>query len=84
MVHTRRTLLKTLGSTVAVGAVGVGQAGAREGARGDDTVVDVDWTSDRRFGLRRLPQQFVADRYRTDALAVQGYRVADRDTSISI
>jgi uncharacterized surface protein with fasciclin (FAS1) repeats len=46
MVHTRRTLLKTLGSTVAVGAVGVGQAGAREGARGDDTVVDVAVSAD--------------------------------------
>lgn len=51
---------------------------------GDDTVVDVDWMSDRRFGLRRLPQQLVADRYRADALAVQGYRVADRETSLSL
>ena len=51
---------------------------------GDDTVVDVDWMSDRRFGLRRFPQQFVADRYRADALAVQGYRVADRETSLSL
>jgi|AntDeeMinimDraft_4_1070355.scaffolds.fasta_scaffold00591_10 hypothetical protein len=51
---------------------------------GDDTVVDVEWASDRRFGLRRLPQQFVADRYRADAFAVQGYRVADRETSLSL
>jgi len=51
---------------------------------GDDTVVDVDWMSDRRFGLRRLPQRLVADRYRADALAVQGYRVADRETSLSL
>jgi len=50
---------------------------------GDDTVVDIDWASDRRFGLRRLPQQFVAERYRADAFAVQGYRVADRETSLS-
>jgi len=51
---------------------------------GDDTVIDVEWASDRRFGLRRLPQQFVADRYRADAFAVQGYRVADRETSLSL
>jgi len=48
----------------------------------DHTVVDVDWTSDRRFGLRRLPQQFVAERYRADALAAQGYTVAERETSL--
>lgn len=48
----------------------------------DHTVVDVDWTSDRRFGLRRLPQQFVTERYRADALAAQGYTVAERETSL--
>ena len=52
--------------------------------RGDDTAVDIEWASDRRFGLRRLPQQLVADRYRADALVVQGYRVADRETSLSL
>ncbi|QAU14055.1 hypothetical protein EKH57_15855 [Halorubrum sp. BOL3-1] len=49
----------------------------------DDTVVDVEWTADCRFGLRRLPQQFVAERYQSDALTAQGYTVADRETSLS-
>ncbi|WP_339106054.1 hypothetical protein [Haloterrigena salinisoli] len=45
----------------------------------DHTIVDVEYTSNRRFGLRRVPQQFLAERYREDALAVQGYTVVDRD-----
>jgi hypothetical protein len=49
-----------------------------------ETVVDVAWTSERRFGLRRLPQWFVAERYRTEALAAQGYRTVDRDASLSV
>ncbi|WP_225336066.1 hypothetical protein [Halomicrobium urmianum] len=44
----------------------------------DHTVVDVEYESNRRFGLRRLPQQFVADRYRDDVLAAQGYTVVER------
>lgn len=48
------------------------------------TVVDVAWTSDRRFGLNRVPQWFVAQRYRPDALAAQGYAVVDRDADISV
>lgn len=48
------------------------------------TVVDVEWTSGRRFGLRRLPQWFVAERYRPEALTAQGYRVVDRDASLSL
>lgn len=52
--------------------------------RETETVVDVEWTSERRFGLRRLPQWLVAERYRTDALAAQGYRIVDRDASLSL
>ncbi|WP_254838627.1 hypothetical protein [Natronomonas marina] len=46
---------------------------------GDRTVVDVEYAADRRFGPRRLPQRIVADRYRDEALAVQGYSVVERD-----
>ena len=43
--------------------------------RDGTTTVDVEYSSDRRFGLRRLPQQLVARRYRDDALTAQGYTV---------
>lgn len=48
------------------------------------TIVDIEWTSDRRFGLRRLPQWLVAEHYRADALSAQGYIVAERDASLSL
>ena len=48
--------------------------------KNEQTVVDVEYTSPRRFGLRRLPQQFLAERYRNEALAVQGYTVVERDS----
>lgn len=48
-------------------------------AADDQTAVDVEYTSDRRFGLRRLPQLLVAKRYRDEALATQGYTVVERD-----
>lgn len=47
-------------------------------------VVDVKWTSERRFGLRRLPQWLVAEQYRAKALTAQGYTVVDRDVSLSL
>lgn len=50
---------------------------------GADTVVDVTWESDRRFGLNRLPQWVAAERYRADALGAQGYAVVDRDATLS-
>lgn len=53
-------------------------------ARGDETVVEVAHRSDRRFGLRRLPQWFVARRYRDEALAAQGYTVRDRETELTL
>lgn len=43
------------------------------------TVVDVEYTSDRRFGLRRVPQQLLAKRYRDAALRAQGYAVIERE-----
>jgi hypothetical protein len=45
--------------------------------------VGVAWSADRRFGLRRLPQWLVAERYREAALVAQGYAVAERDASLS-
>jgi hypothetical protein len=50
----------------------------------DGTVVEYDYESNRRFGLRRLPQRLVAGRYRDDALATQGYTVVDRDSRIEV
>ena len=52
--------------------------------RDDGTVVDVEWTSDRRFGLRRLPQWLVATRYREEALAAQGFAVPERDARLTL
>ena len=49
---------------------------------GDRTLVDIEYTSDRRVGLRRLPQTLVARRYRDEALAVQGYTVLERNSSL--
>jgi len=47
---------------------------------GGQTVVDVEYRSDRRFGLRRLPQQQYAERYRDETLTAQGYTVVERDS----
>jgi hypothetical protein len=48
------------------------------------TTVDVEYESNVRFGLRRLPQRFVVDRYREDALAAQGYTIVERDTHFGL
>lgn len=48
------------------------------------TSIDIEYTSNRRFGLRRIPQQVVAERYRTEALTAQGYTVVERDTNFGI
>ena len=45
----------------------------------EKTLVDVEYTSNRRFGLRRLPQQLLAERYRDAAITAQGYTVVERD-----
>lgn len=49
---------------------------------GERTAVDVELASDRRFGLRRLPQWVVAERYREAALEAQGYTVRSRESSL--
>lgn len=46
------------------------------------TGVDIEWVSDRRFGLRRIPQRLVAKWYRDEALTVQGYTVVERNDSV--
>lgn len=44
------------------------------------TTIDVEYTSNRRFGLIRIPQRVVAERYRDEALAAQGFTVIERDS----
>ncbi|AZH26295.1 hypothetical protein [Haloplanus aerogenes] len=51
---------------------------------GEDTTVGLTWSSDRRFGLNRLPQWAIAERYRADALGAQGYTVVDREATLSL
>jgi len=48
------------------------------------TVVEYEYTADRRFGLRRIPQRIVANRYRDDTLNAQGYVVVDRDEQYGV
>uniref|UniRef100_UPI00240536E0 hypothetical protein n=1 Tax=Haloarcula laminariae TaxID=2961577 RepID=UPI00240536E0 len=50
----------------------------------DQTIVDVEYTSTRRFGLRRVPQQLLAKRYRDAALMAQGYTVVERDSHFGL
>jgi hypothetical protein len=51
---------------------------------GEHTVIDVTYASNRRFGLRRVPQQLIANRYRDEVLSVQGYIVVTRDAHFGI
>jgi len=60
------------------GAYGVTVREAESG-----TLVDVELRPTRRFGLRRLPQGLVADRYYAEVLAAQGYEILDRSVSFS-
>lgn len=57
---------------------------ARISDDGEHTTIAVEYTSDRRFGLRRLPQQFLATRYRDVALSAQGYTVVGRDAHVGL
>jgi hypothetical protein len=50
----------------------------------DHTIVEVEYTSSRRFGLRRVPQQVLAERYRDAALIAQGYTVVERDVHFGL
>lgn len=54
------------------------------GARDDGTVVEYEYTADRRFGLRRIPQRIVAKRYRDEALEAQGYAVVERNEQYGV
>lgn len=53
-------------------------------AEDGETTVDVTYESTARFGLRRVPQQLVAERYREDALAAQGYTTVERDAHFGL
>ncbi|PSQ41419.1 hypothetical protein BRD07_05450 [Halobacteriales archaeon QS_9_68_42] len=48
------------------------------------TDVDVEYASDRRFGLRRLPQALITGRYREEAFVAQGYAVVERKRKIGL
>lgn len=52
--------------------------------RDDGTVVEYEYTAERRFGLRRLPQRIVAKRFRDEALEVQGYATVERDEQYAV
>ncbi len=47
------------------------------------TEISVEVDSDRKFGLRRLPQHLVARRYRDAAIEAQGYELVERSFSLS-
>ncbi|OYR84673.1 hypothetical protein DJ71_06025 [Halorubrum sp. E3] len=51
---------------------------------GEHTTIDVTYASNRRFGLRRVPQQLIANRYRDEVLSVQGYTVVTRDAHFGL
>jgi hypothetical protein len=55
-------------------------------ARDGETIVEYEYeyTADRRFGLRRLPQRIVAKRYRDEALEAQGYAPIERDEQYDV
>jgi len=50
----------------------------------DETRIEIDVRSDRRFGLRGLPSWLIAQRYYDAALAAQGYTVCSRNRSLSL
>jgi len=45
----------------------------------DQTAITYEYTANRRFGLRRIPQRLIAECYRNKALNEQGYKVVERD-----
>ena len=53
-------------------------------ARDDGTVAEYEYTAERRFGLRRVPQRIVANRYRDEALEAQGYTVVERNEQYGV
>jgi hypothetical protein len=63
-------------------AWGTYAATVREATAG--SVIEIEYESDRRFGLRRVPQQRLAERYRDEALDVQGYTVVSRESHFGL
>lgn len=49
----------------------------------DRTVIEYEYTANRRLGLRRVPQRIIAGRYRDQALRKQGYTVVNREDQYS-
>ena len=49
---------------------------------GNGTAIIVEYDSDRRFGLRRYPQQLLLRQYHDAALDAQGYSVVERETAL--
>jgi hypothetical protein len=46
--------------------------------------IEVQYESNRRFGLRRVPQQRLAARFRDEALETQGCRLVSRDSHFGV
>ncbi|WP_229380518.1 hypothetical protein [Haloarcula marismortui] len=44
---------------------------------------EYEYEADQRFGLRRLPQRLITDRYFEAALRAQGYTVVERNRSVT-
>jgi hypothetical protein len=68
--------------TVTEGGHPWGTYAATIGREAGHTAVTIEYTADQRFGLRRVPQQLLAARYRDEALSVQGYDVVDRTSRV--
>ena len=60
-----------------------GSYGVTLAENGDETIIEIDVRSDRRFGLRGLPSWLIAQRYYDAALTAQGYTVCSRARSLS-
>lgn len=52
--------------------------------RDGGTAVEYEYTAERRFDLRRIPQRLVAKRYRDEALEAQGYTVVERNEQYGV
>ena len=50
----------------------------------DGTVVDVEYSAERLFDLRSLPQWILARRYRDAVLDAQGYTVRGRESTVTV
>jgi len=50
----------------------------------EHTIIEVGYMPNRRFGLRRIPQELLAKRYRDDVLTAQGYTVVERDAHVGL